>query len=84
MLHNLARNWLALVLRGVAAIVFALLALMMPGLTILVLVFLFGIYALIDGVVNLIAAFRTGIRSHWPLLLEGIVGVLARKLKRPL
>ncbi len=77
MLHNLARNWLALVLRGVAAIVFALLALVMPGITILVLVSLFGIYALIDGLVNLIAAFRTGIRSHWPLLLEGIVGVLA-------
>ncbi len=77
MLHNLARNWLALVLRGVAAIVFALLAFLMPGITIVVLVFLFGIYALIDGVVNFIAAFRTGIRSHWPLLLEGIVGVLA-------
>ncbi len=77
MLHNLARNWLALVLRGVAAIIFGLLALLMPGITILVLVFLFGIYALIDGIVNFIAVFRTGVRSHWALLLEAIVGVLA-------
>ncbi len=77
MLHNLARNWVALVVRGIAAIIFGVLALLMPGITILVLVTLFGIYALIDGVISLIAAFRTGIRSHWPLLLEGIVGVLA-------
>ncbi len=77
MLHALARNWLALVLRGVAAIIFALLAFLMPGITIFVLVILFGVYALFDGVLALIAAFRTGVRSHWPLLIEGIVGVLA-------
>ncbi len=77
MLHNLSRNWVALVVRGIAAIIFGLLALLMPGITILVLVVLFGIYALIDGVISFIAAFRTGVRSHWPLLLEGIVGVLA-------
>ncbi len=77
MLHNLSRNWVALIVRGIAAIIFGLLALLMPGITILVLVVLFGIYALIDGVVSFIAAFRTGVGSHWPLLLEGIVGVLA-------
>jgi len=77
MLHNLAHNWATLVIRGIAAIIFGLLALSMPGITILVLVVLFGVYALIDGAANLIAAFRTGIRSHWPLLLEGIVGILA-------
>ena len=76
-MHALARNWLAIVLRGVAAILFALLAFSMPGITILVLVLLFGFYALIDGVFNLVAVFRTGIRGHWPLLLEGIVGILA-------
>ncbi len=77
MLHDLARNWVALVARGMAAIIFGLLALLMPGITILVLVILFGVYALFDGVIDGVAAFRTGFRSHWPLFLEGIVGILA-------
>ncbi len=77
MLHSMTRNWLALVLRGVAAIVFSLLAFLMPGITIFVLVTLFGFYALVDGVINLIAAFRTGIRDHWPLLIEGVIGIAA-------
>ncbi len=77
MLHALARNWWALVLRGIAAIIFALLAFLMPGVTIFVLVTLFGIYALVDGVVNLVAVFRTGIKEHWPLLIEAVLGMVA-------
>lgn len=77
MLHALARNWWALVLRGIAAIIFALLAFLMPGVTIFVLVTLFGVYALIDGIVNLVAVFRTGVKDHWPLLIEAVVGTLA-------
>ena len=64
-------------MRGIAAIIFALLAFSMPGVTIFVLVTLFGVYALIDGVVNLVAVFRTGIKDHWPLLIEAILGTLA-------
>jgi uncharacterized membrane protein HdeD (DUF308 family) len=78
MLHALARNWPALVLRGVVALLFALLAFRMPGITIFVLVLMFGFYALIDGVLNLVASFRTGgVKSHWPLLVEGILGIVA-------
>ena len=77
MLHALARYWPAIVLRGVVGVLFALLAFMMPGITIFVLVTLFGFYALIDGIMNLVAAFRAGVRHHWALLLEGVVGVLA-------
>jgi uncharacterized membrane protein HdeD (DUF308 family) len=77
MLHTLARHWWTLVLRGIAALIFALLAFLMPGITILVLVLLFGFYAIVDGVVNLIAAFRAGVRSHWFMLLEGLVSVAA-------
>jgi uncharacterized membrane protein HdeD (DUF308 family) len=77
MLHALARNWPTLVLRGVVALIFALLSFLMPGITVFVLVTLFGIYALFDGVLNLIAVFRTGIKHHWPLLVEGILGIAA-------
>jgi uncharacterized membrane protein HdeD (DUF308 family) len=77
MLHALARNWPALVLRGVVALIFSLLAFMMPGVTIFVLVLLFGFYAMLDGVLNLVAAFRTGVKHHWPLVVEGALGVIA-------
>ena len=77
MLHALARNWLAIVLRGVAAIIFGVLAFAMPGVTLLFLVTLFGVYALFDGVINLIGAFRAGVGQHWTLFFEGVIGVLA-------
>ncbi len=80
MLHALARNWLALVLRGVVALIFALVAFLMPGITIFALVVMFGFYALLDGVLNIFAAARTGVKNHWPLLIEGILGIIASVL----
>lgn len=74
----LRSNWWALLLRGIAAIILALVAFLLPGVTIAVLVTVFGIYALIDGVLAIISAVRAA-RSHerWgPFLLEGIIGLL--------
>lgn len=75
----LARNWWSFVIRGVAAIIFGVLTFMWPGITLLALIYLFGAYALVDGVLNLIGAFeRTAMPGRWwMLLVEGIVGVLA-------
>lgn len=75
----LAKNWWLVALRGVAAILFGILAAIVPGLTLAVLVMLFGAYALIEGGFNVIAAVRgaTGDRSWWALLLEGLVSVAA-------
>ena len=56
----LARNWWTVGLRGLIAILFGLAALFCPGITLFALVFLFGAYALVDGVVSLVAAFRAG------------------------
>jgi len=50
MLETLSRRWWAVALRGVAATVFGVLALVWPGITVFVLVALFGAYALVDGV----------------------------------
>ena len=50
MLHALARNWWLLLLRGICAIVFGVLAFVWPGLTLLTLVLLYGAFALADGV----------------------------------
>ena len=76
MLHLLARNWWALALRGFVAVIFGLLTIFVPGMTLAVLVLLFGAYALVDGVFNVIAVFRTASR-HWALLIEGVIGILA-------
>jgi uncharacterized membrane protein HdeD (DUF308 family) len=75
----LARNWWALALRGVLAIVFGLIALIMPGITLLVLVFLFAAYMLVDGVLAIVAAVRVAQKhERWGLLvLEGIVDLIA-------
>jgi uncharacterized membrane protein HdeD (DUF308 family) len=75
----LARNWWALAIRGAAAILFGLLALVLPGVTLAALILLFGAYALVDGVFNLVAAFRgrTGERPWWLLAVEGVVSVAA-------
>ena len=76
MLHMLARNWWAIALRGLAAVLFGLLSVFIPGVTLVTLVLLFGAYALVDGVFNVIAAFRSA-SHHWALLIEGLIGILA-------
>lgn len=79
MLSVYAESWWAMVLRGVVAILFGVVAFFWPGITLTALVFLWGAYALVDG----IFAVAAGIKSHgeykrwWVLLIEGILGVLA-------
>jgi uncharacterized membrane protein HdeD (DUF308 family) len=75
----LSRNWWALALRGLAAIVFGLLAFILPGITLTALILLFGAYMLVDGVFAIVAAVRAEERDTrwWLLLAEGVLGVLA-------
>jgi uncharacterized membrane protein HdeD (DUF308 family) len=76
MLHTLARNWWALALRGLVAVLFGLLTFFLPGITLVTLVLLFGVYALVDGIFNLIAFVRVP-SHHWALLIEGLIGIIA-------
>jgi uncharacterized membrane protein HdeD (DUF308 family) len=58
MVNALAKNWWLLLLRGIAAVVFGVLAFVWPGLTLLTLVLFYGAFALVDGVLAVIAAIK--------------------------
>ncbi len=76
---NLTQNWWMIVLRGVLAILFGLTAFLWPGLTWLSLVPVFGVYALIDGVIAVVTGI-TRIKDTprwWVFLLEGLVSIAA-------
>lgn len=75
----LARNWWALALRGLAAILFGVLAFAWPGITLFVLVLFFGAYMLVDGIFAIVAAVRAAGEEDrwWLLLIQGVLGVLA-------
>ena len=78
MLEMLARYWWTLALRGVAAVLFGLLAIIWPDITVLVLVALFGAYALVDGVIAVGTALfgdRSQIVSRGWVIAEGIAGI---------
>jgi uncharacterized membrane protein HdeD (DUF308 family) len=74
---NAADHWWAFALRGVAAVIFGILAFVWPGVTLAVLVLFWGAYALVDGILALVAAFRTGQDHRWWLIVEGVVGIAA-------
>jgi uncharacterized membrane protein HdeD (DUF308 family) len=71
-------HWWAWLLRGIAGILFGIIAFVWPGITLASLVLLFGAYALVDGVIHLVATFRRRVSEpRWLLALEGIVGIAA-------
>jgi uncharacterized membrane protein HdeD (DUF308 family) len=72
-LEAMSRNWGALAFRGAVAILFGIVAFMWPGVTVGVLVFLVAAFALVEGVINIVAGLRA--RERWALA-EGIVSVL--------
>ena len=68
-------------MRGVAAIVFGILAFAWPGITLLTLVLFWGAFALIDGVLAIAAAVKGGnAMPRWWLAIVGIAGIAAGAL----
>ena len=80
MLSALAANWWTFLLRGIAAVLLGLVLLYPWPLRIdlvFVLLVLFGAYALVDGILALVAGIRGSVGRMWPLLVEGLLGVVA-------
>ena len=78
-ISELTSNWWAIALRGVVAILFALVTFTMPGLTVSAILALIGAYMLVEGVLAIVASIR-GMKEHdrwgW-MLIEGIVSIVA-------
>jgi uncharacterized membrane protein HdeD (DUF308 family) len=79
MRFSLARNWWSLVIRGLAGIAFGVITFLNPRITLAALVLLFAAYALIWGVMSIIAGVRAAEQGErWAaLIVEGILGILA-------
>lgn len=75
----LARSWGWIALRGVVAVLFGVLAFLWPSITLASLVLLWGVFALSDGILALIAGFKFGQggRPMWSLILIGLLGLTA-------
>src|SRR5690349_5253718 len=75
---TLAHNWWAVLVRGLLAVLFGLVTLTAPGISLAVLVLLFGAYAFVDGAFAIVSAFRRAARSDrwWLLFIEGVAGVV--------
>src|SRR5262245_44550755 len=80
LLHTLAENWWLVLLRGIAALILGVLAFVWPGITLVSLILLCGIYALADGLFAMWAAVAGrggGLVPRWWLAIVGIAGVVA-------
>ena len=79
MLSLLAQNWWAVALRGAFGILFGVLALVLPGVTLGALILLFGVYAVADGIFAIVSGVRAARRhERWgALIVEGIASMVA-------
>ncbi|HEY7589749.1 MAG TPA: DUF308 domain-containing protein [Candidatus Limnocylindrales bacterium] len=76
MSERYARNWWMIGLRGLLAIVFGLVAIYLPDITLRALILLFGAFAIVDGALNLGAGLRgDGGQPDWWAIVAGLAGI---------
>jgi uncharacterized membrane protein HdeD (DUF308 family) len=67
-----------LIIRGLVGVFIGILAVVWPGITLAVLVGIFGMYALLDGVINLVLGLsRRRDGRSWAHALQGVAGIVA-------
>ncbi|MDN3238342.1 HdeD family acid-resistance protein [Glycomyces tritici] len=76
MIELLARNWAWVLVRGIFTIIFGAMAVFWPGITLYVLVILFGAYAIVDGVTSIAMGAKRSYGRGF-LITLGIVGIIA-------
>lgn len=75
--RHLGEAWGWILVRGLASIAFGAMAILWPGITLVVLALFWGAWALIDGIAAVAAAWkaRNDGTPVWPLWLMGIAGI---------
>lgn len=76
---NLTRNWWLVALRGLLAILFGITAFVWPSLTWLILILMFGVYAILDGLIAMVSGvFQSRYSPRWwVFLVEGFISLIA-------
>ncbi len=74
MLELLSRRWHLVVLRGVVAVVFGIVAIVWPEITVLSLALLWGVYMLLDGVASIVMGMGSGTDRMYMIVL-GALGI---------
>jgi uncharacterized membrane protein HdeD (DUF308 family) len=69
-------RWWTVGLRGIAAILFGILSVFAPGVTFVSMVFLFGVYSIVDGVLALALATKP-VQPRFALVARGLVSIVA-------
>jgi uncharacterized membrane protein HdeD (DUF308 family) len=77
-MNQLAYNWWTVALRGVLGILLGLIAFFFPGVTLGVLVVLFGSFAILEGIFRLVAGIRSRKKNQrWAaLILQGTLSIV--------
>jgi len=75
----LKRSWWALLIGGIALVIFGVLAFMWPGKTLFIIAVFFAATVFVDGIVTVASAIRNrALSNHWWVwLLLGILGIVA-------
>jgi uncharacterized membrane protein HdeD (DUF308 family) len=70
--------WWLVLLRGIFMVIFGVIALVSPDIALLTLVWVFGFYAILDGIAAIVIGIRTRGEPHWVwTIVQGVVSVLA-------
>lgn len=75
MIGNLTKNWWAFALQGVLAIGLGVAAFVVPGPTLAALIAVFAAYAIVSGILGIVAGFSVPNGPRWALVLGGAAGV---------
>jgi len=75
--RNVIEHWVVLLLGGLCGVGIGVLTFMVPGITALVLEFYIAFWAILIGVLGIVAGvrLRKEITGEWALILSGILGV---------
>src|SRR5947199_652854 len=72
--------WWLLLIRGIFAVLFGILAIIAPVVAALFFIFLFGAYVLLDGILSIVVSLqeRNTNSRWWLLLINGIAALIVR------